>query len=139
MDIVFLIGRVLLAAIFLLSAVGHFTQTQPMAQYAASKGVPAPAAGVIVSGLIGLVGALSIVLGIWPDLGALLLIAFLVPVSLFMHPFWKETDPQARQGEQINFMKNVGLIGGALILFYVVNQTQDVAAAITSSPLFGRW
>lgn len=138
MDIVFLVGRVLLAAIFLLSAVGHFTQSKPMAQYAASKGVPAAEAGVILSGVIGLVGALSIVLGIWADLGALLLVLFLVPVSLFMHPFWKESDAQARQMEQINFLKNVGLIGGALILFYVVNQGQDIPAGITG-PLFGRW
>lgn len=138
MDIVFLVGRILLAAIFLLSAVGHFTQSKAMAQYAASKGVPAAEAGVIASGVVGLVGALMLVLGVWTDLGALLLVLFLIPVSLFMHPFWKESDAQARQMEQINFLKNVGLIGGALILFYVVNQAQDIPAGITG-PLFGRW
>lgn len=62
----------------------------------------------------------------------------LVPVSFMMHAFWKESDPQARQGEQINFNKNLALIGGLLVVFYLVNQTQDIPAGITG-PLFGRW
>lgn len=138
MDIVFLVGRILLAVIFLLSAVGHLTQSKGMAQYAASKGVPAAEAGVIASGLVFAVGGLAILLGIWTDLAALAIVLVLIPVTLMMHPFWKETDAQAKQGEQINFNKNLALIGGLLILFYLVNQTQDIPAGITG-PLFGAW
>lgn len=138
MDIVFLVGRVLLAAIFLLSAIGHLTQADGMAQYAEAKGVPAAKAGVIGSGVIALLAAISLIFGIWTDVGALLLIVFLVPVSLMMHAFWKVEEPQAKQGEQINFNKNLALIGAALILFYVVNQGQDIPAGLTD-PLFGRW
>ncbi|MBW0269790.1 DoxX family protein [Nocardia sp. MH4] len=136
MDIVFLVGRILLAVIFAFSAIGHFTQADGMAQYAAAKGVPAAKAGVIVSGVVALVAALSLILGVWLDLGALLLVAFLVPVSLFMHPFWKETDPQAKQTEMIGFNKNLAIVGGALILFYLVNTTQQVPLGLTG-PLFG--
>jgi uncharacterized membrane protein YphA (DoxX/SURF4 family) len=138
MDIVFLVGRVLLAAIFLLSAVGHFTQRKGMAQYAASKGIPAAEAGVVLSGVVFLVGGLSILLGVWTDLGALLIALTLIPVTLMMHAHWKESDAQAKQGEQIHFNKNLALIGGLLVLFYLVNQTQDIPAGITG-PLFGKW
>lgn len=138
MDIVFLVGRVLLAAIFLLSAIGHFTQADGMAQYAEAKGVPAAKAGVIGSGVIALLAAISLIFGIWTDVGALLLVVFLIPVSLMMHAFWKVEEPQAKQGEQINFNKNLALIGAALILFYVVNQGQDIPAGLTD-PLFSRW
>jgi uncharacterized membrane protein YphA (DoxX/SURF4 family) len=138
MDIVFLVGRVLLAVVFLLSAVGHLTQSKGMAQYAASKGVPAAEAGVIASGLVFLLGGLGLVLGVWTDVAALLIALTLVPVSLMMHAFWKESDPQARQGEQINFNKNLALIGALLVVFYLVNQTQDIPAGITG-PLLDRW
>ncbi|WP_320668584.1 DoxX family protein [Patulibacter defluvii] len=138
MDIVFLVGRVLLAAIFLLSAIGHFTQADGMAQYAQSKGVPAAKAGVVGSGVIALLAAISLIFGIWTDLGALLLVVFLIPVSVMMHAFWKVDEPQAKQGEQINFNKNLALVGAALILFYLVNQGQDIPAGLTD-PLFSRW
>lgn len=138
MDIVFLVGRVLLAAIFLLSAIGHFTQADGMAQYAQAKGVPAAKAGVIGSGVIALLAAISLIFGIWTDVGALLLVVFLLPVSVMMHAFWKVEEPQAKQGEQINFNKNLALIGAALILFYLVNQGQDIPAGLTD-PLFSRW
>lgn len=138
MDIVFVAGRVLLALIFLMSAIGHLTQSKGMAQYAASKGVPAAEAGVIASGLVFALGGIALVLGIWVDLAALALALALVPVTLMMHAYWKETDPQAKQGEQINFNKNLALIGAMLVLLFFVNQTQDIPAGITG-PLFGAW
>ncbi len=101
--------------------------------------MPAAKAGVLASGVLALVGGLSILLGVYPDLGALLLVLFLIPVTFLMHAFWKETDPMTKQTENIAFLKNVGLLGAALLLFYVVNQTQDVAAGLVSSPLFDRF
>jgi hypothetical protein len=55
-----------------------------------------------------------------------------------MHAYWKETDPQQRTGQQVNFLKNIGLIGGALVIFYTYNQLQDQAGASLTDPLFGR-
>lgn len=138
MDVVFLIGRILLAVLFVLSAVGHFANAEGMAQYAAAKKVPAAKLGVLGSGVLALLGGLSLILGVWIDLGALLLVLFLLPVTAMMHDFWAQTDPQVKQTEQISFNKNIALIGGALILFYAVNVMQSVPLGLTG-PLFPAW
>lgn len=138
MDIVFLVGRTRLALVFLLSAIGHLTQSKGMAHYAQSKGVPAAEAGVLASGVVFALGGLGLVLGIWTDVAALLIALTLIPVPCMMHAFWKESDPMAKQAEQINFDKNLALIGGLLVVFYLVNQTQDIPAGITG-PLLDRW
>lgn len=62
--------------------------------YARMYRVPAATLLVPLSGLMAVAGALSVMLGVWADLGALLLIAFLLPVAFFMHAFWRETDEQ---------------------------------------------
>ncbi|MFL6129261.1 MAG: DoxX family protein [Mycobacteriales bacterium] len=117
MDLLVLIGRILFSALFLGSAVGHLTQSKAMAGYASSKRIPSPAAAVVGSGVLILLGGLSVLLGVWPDLGALLLIAFLVPTALLMHRFWTERDPMLRQNDQAHFMKNLALAGAALVMF----------------------
>jgi uncharacterized membrane protein YphA (DoxX/SURF4 family) len=134
MNAVFLIARILFALIFLLSAVGHITQADAMAGYAKFKGAPGGKFGVIVSGVIMGLGALMILLGIYGDLGALLIFATLIPVSFFMHAHWKESDAQAKQTEQISFNKNVGLMGGALALFLLFAiENADLGLTITGS------
>ena len=133
MDVVLLIGRILLAAIFLSSAIGHFRNTDAMAGYAASKGVSQARNGVLLTGVLALLGSVSIILGIWIDLGALLLVAFLIPVTFMMHAFWTQSDPQARQSEKIMFHKNLGLLGGALILFWAAHVAGDLPLTITRS------
>jgi uncharacterized membrane protein YphA (DoxX/SURF4 family) len=132
MDVIVLLGRILLAALFLGSAFGHLTQTQGMAGYAQSKGVPSPRPAVLVSGVLILLGSLMVLLGIWPDLGALFLFIFLVPTAILMHGFWKETDPQARQMEMIQFNKDMALAGAALLAFALFAST-DVGLTITDS------
>ena len=104
MDIVFLVARILFALIFIASGFAHFTNRKAMTEYAAAVGAPAPGPGVLISGLMILAGGLMIVLGIWGDLGALLLVAFLLPTTFIMHAFWKmdaEQDPQMAQLEQM--------------------------------------
>ncbi len=133
MDVVFLIARILFVGLFLASALGHLTQTTAMAGYAASKGVPSAKAATWGSGLLILVGALMVLLGVWGDLGAILLVVFLVPTALLMHAFWKETDPMAKQMEMVQFNKDVALAGAALA-FYVVFYG-DPGLTITA-PLF---
>jgi putative oxidoreductase len=110
------IGRVLFASMFVLSGLGHFAQ-QTIA-YAAAQGVPAPSLLVPLSGIMAIVGGLSVALGYRTRVGALLLVLFLVPVTLKMHAFWAVTDPMMRGIQQINFMKNVSMLGAALLLLY---------------------
>ncbi|MFK0252500.1 DoxX family protein [Streptomyces sp. NPDC090445] len=116
MDALVLIGRILFVLLFAVSGVGHLTQTKAMAGYAASRGVPQPVAAVAGSGVVLLVGAVSVAVGLWADLGALLLAAFCFVTALLMHGFWREREPQARQMEQVQFLKDLALGGAALVM-----------------------
>lgn len=116
MKIPFLIGRSLLGGFFLYSGIHHLTEHDKMAQYASSKNVPAPNAGVIATGVALAAGGASIILGVKPKLGAAAIIGFLAGVSPVMHDFWNMEDPEKRQNDMINFSKNMALMGGALAL-----------------------
>lgn len=136
MDVVALIGRILFVLLFVGSAFGHLTQADAMSGYAAARGVPQAKLAVLGSGVLMLVGALMVLLGIWLDLGALLLVIFLVPTAVLMHPFWKETDAMAKQTEMISFQKDVALAGAALlILALYAGYGADLGLTITG-PLF---
>ena len=119
MDYLFLIGRILYGGFFVFSGARHFVQVKNMSAYASSRGVPAPELGVLGSGLIAVLGGLSILLGAWPRVGVLLLVIFLIPVSLMIHNYWADKDPQARQANQVHFGKNVALLGAAFMFLAV--------------------
>ena len=108
------LARFLYALIFVTSVVGHF-KSQAIG-YAASHGVPFPTLLVPLSGLIALAGGLSIILGFRARVGAWLIVLFLAPVTLSMHNFWAVADPMAAQMQYIMFMKNVSMLGGALLI-----------------------
>ena len=133
MEVVFLLARILICYLFLSSAYGHLTHSRAMAGYTASHGVPAPRAAVLASGLLMLVGAVMVLLGVWGDMGSLFLVLFLVPTALVMHSFWKERDPQGKQSESIQFNKDIALTGAALALFVVFRT--DLGPTVTG-PLF---
>jgi putative oxidoreductase len=137
MDVIALVGRILFALIFLGSGtMGHIGQRKGMAQYASSQGVPAAEALVVLSGLQILVGGLMVALGIWGDLGALLLLVFVVPTAYFMHAFWNVEDPMQRANQQAHFMKNLALAGGSIMAFVLfAGLGHDLGLTITG-PLF---
>ncbi|MBU3715596.1 MAG: DoxX family protein [Candidatus Nanopelagicaceae bacterium] len=131
MDILLVIGRVLFALIFINSGIAHLTKLNDMTGYAQFKKVPAAKLAVIVTGLMLIIGGLYIVFGVYADLGALLLAIFLVPTAFMMHNFWTIQDPQAKQGEMINFFKNLSLAGAALIIFVLVGSGVDFGPSVT--------
>ena len=108
------LGRVLFAAIFVMSGFTHFSQAT--VGYAASSGVPLASVLVPFSGVLAIVGGLSVAIGLRARWGALLLAIFLVPVTLSMHAFWSVSDPAAHMAQQAHFMKNVALLGCALLV-----------------------
>lgn len=108
------IGRVLFALIFIRSAPGHFTPE--LVAMAEGQGVPLAHIAVPLSGVMAGLGGLSVALGLWTRIGAWLLILFLIPVTVMMHAYWGIDDPAAARAQEIIFMKNVGLLGGALLL-----------------------
>jgi putative oxidoreductase len=111
---VVLLGRLFFAAIFLTAGPNHFTKQA--IGYAASQGVPLASVVVPASGLLAIIGALSILLGYRAKLGAWLIAFFLIPVTFMMHKFWTVTDPMMAQIQMIMFMKNVAMLGGALLI-----------------------
>ena len=109
------LGRFLFALIFLMAGANHFNK-QTIGYAAASQGVPLAAIAVPLSGVLAIAGGLSILLGYRAKLGAWLIVLFLVPVSLMMHKFWTVSDPMMAQIQMILFMKNVSMLGGALLI-----------------------
>jgi putative oxidoreductase len=115
-SILLLVGRIIYGGFFLVSAFNHFTKLGSYTQYASAKHVPAPGLAVVGSGLLILLGGLSVITGFWPQIGLLLIVVFLLGTTPSMHNFWSVADAAARMGEQINFMKNVALLGATLAM-----------------------
>lgn len=109
-------GRVLFALIFLQSVPLHFSEAG--VRYAASQGVPAASLLVPLSGVVAFVGGLSVALGYFARVGALLLALFLIPVTLMMHAFWAIPEPDAARMQYVQFLKNVALLGATLLIAY---------------------
>jgi putative oxidoreductase len=111
-----LAGRQLFSMIFIISSAAHFT---PLAiASATSHHVPLPHILVPLSGLMAFAGGLSVLLGFQTRFGAWLLVSFLVPVTLMMHNFWAVPDPAISQFEKAMFVKNIAMLGGALLISY---------------------
>ena len=118
MDVVALIGRILFSLLFLGSGfAGHFGATAAMAGYGESRGLKNARFLVLLSGVQIAAGGLMVLLGIWVDLGALLIAVFTLAAAFLIHHFWTDQDPMQRQMEMTQFMKDIALTGGALILF----------------------
>ncbi len=118
MEILLLVGRILFGVFFIMSGINHFTNAGMMSGYAKSKNVPGAYLAVVGTGVILVLGGLSVLLGLFPVVGLILIIVFLLPTSVLIHNFWTVQDPQARAAEQVNFLKNLALAGAALALVY---------------------
>jgi len=129
LNIVLAIGQILFALIFINSGISHLTKLDAMTGYAQYKKVPAAK----LSGLMILVGGIFVALGIYADLGALLIALFLIPAAFMMHNFWKETDPTAKMNETIGFFKDLSLAGAALIIYALVAGGAELGINITGS------
>ena len=117
----FYLGRVLYGGFFILSGINHFTHTDMLAGYAASKHVPMPKLAVLFSGLLIFLGGLWILTGYFVQIGVLELALFLVPVSFKVHDFWNDTDPNQKMMNRVHFMKNMALLGAALMFLQIPN------------------
>jgi putative oxidoreductase len=111
---VVILGRFFFVLIFLMSGPLHFSKQE--VAYAAVQGVPLASLLVPFSGVLAFAGGLSILLGYRAKLGAWLIVLFLVPVTVMMHNFWAVHDPMMAQVHMAFFMKNVSMLGGALLI-----------------------
>jgi putative oxidoreductase len=81
---------------------------------ATKLGVPRPEEAVRLNGAAMVAGGVALSAGILPRAAALGLVASMIPTTLAGHAFWTEEDPQARKTARIQFLKNLGLVGGLL-------------------------
>ena len=116
--IVFLIGRILFVVFFLISGLGfHVAKSGQAEGYARQAGFPLPGIAGWPTGIWMTVGALSIALGVWPDIGALMLCTFAIIAGLYFHRFWTLEDESQKQMQQQLFFRNMIIVGGGLSLF----------------------
>jgi putative oxidoreductase len=134
---VVLIGRILFAYYFgAVAGVGHFKRDQMMKGYAQQAGFPVPSVAGWVAGLWLIIGAVSVGLGIWPDLGALMIGAFVIPAALFFHRFWTLEDETQRMSQKQLFYRNLVILGATIVFFGTfVTLGSELRFSITA-PLF---
>src|SRR5215469_9420315 len=111
--VVVFLGRLLFVLIFLMSGFTHFSKQT--IGFAASQGVPLAWFVVPTAGLLAFFGGLSILLGYRAKLGAWLIVIFLIGVTP-MHKFWGIADPMMQQTQMVMFVKNLTMLGGALLI-----------------------
>ena len=110
---IILLGRLFFALIFLAAGANHFASRT--IAFAASQGVPLASITVPLSGALAVIGGLSILLGYRAKIGAWLIVLFLIGVTP-LHKFWGITDPMMFQMQFAMFMKNIAMLGGALLI-----------------------
>ena len=119
MNVAFLIGRIMIGMFFLMAGFNHLRNLSPMGQYAQAKGTPAPQLAVAGTGVMLLLGGMSVLLGAYPTVGIVLLIIFLLGASFQIHNYWKEKGCPGSAGRQNKLHEEHGLVGALLMILIV--------------------
>jgi putative oxidoreductase len=114
MSLVQRLARVALAAPFVWLGYEAASEPGSRVELAAKLGVPEPELAVKVNGAAMVAGGLALATGVLPKTAAAGLVASMIPTTLAGHSFWQHEDPQLRKTNRIQFLKNLGLIGGLL-------------------------
>lgn len=109
-DLIPLIGRILISAIFLISGYMKISNFAGVQHYMEAYGMPWPGFFLICAMILEFTGGLSVLLGYKARWGAIALIVFLIPTTIIFHTKFSE------QLQMIMFMKNLGIIGGLLMV-----------------------
>lgn len=129
-----LLGRLMIATIFLMSAVGNkIPKFNEVVGHMASEGVPLPQLALAGAIVFLIVGSLSVITGFKIRMGAGLLLVFLVLATYFFHDFWKY-EGQEQQLQMIQFMKNLSLMGVMLFLMANGAGAMSLDARLASRP-----
>jgi putative oxidoreductase len=116
--------RLLLSGIIIYGGWGAFSNPGGRPKLVAAAGIPRPEQAVVLNGALMILAGLLLGLGIAPRIAAALLIGSLVPTTLVGHAFWKEEPGPEREKQLLQFLKNLGLIGGLLM---VVSEKQEAS------------
>ena len=115
-NIAALVGRILIALIFITSGFGKITGFEGTVGYIASKGLPLPQIGAIVAILVELGGGVLLAIGYKARWAALAIAIFTLAAAILFHNYWA-VEAAEKMGQQINFWKNIAITGGALMVF----------------------
>jgi putative oxidoreductase len=110
------LGAMLISGIFVYGGYEAIREPGGRAAKAEKLGLPEGEAMVRLNGALMILGGTALAFGKKPKLAAMALIGTLVPTTLAGHRFWEEGDPKGRSMQLVQFLKNVGLLGGLLIL-----------------------
>jgi putative oxidoreductase len=117
MNIIRELGRICLAAIFVIQGIQTAKNPAYPAKRAAELDMPDPEAAARANGTVMALAGSAIALNFWPRVAEFVLALILVPTTLVGHRFWQESDPQQRSQQKIHFEKNLALFGAMLLLF----------------------
>jgi putative oxidoreductase len=109
-------GRLLIAVIFLLAGFGKLMGYAGTVGYFGKLGIPFPEAVVALSILVELGGGILLVIGYRLVVVASVMAAFTFGAALIGHQFWNATDPTMHMQQMNNFLKNVAMVGGFLMV-----------------------
>ncbi len=115
-DGVVLVARVLIGVVFLTSGFGKLTGLEAFTASLARQGVPFTTIMAPVGAAVELFGGVALVLGVGTRYAALLMVLFVIVATLISHRFW-ELEGAVRATQRVQFMKNVAIDGGLLLLF----------------------
>ena len=116
LNVAALVGRILLALLFVISGFGKIAGFEGTAGYMASKGLPMPQVLLALTILLELGGGLLLVIGWKVRWVTLAFFLWLIPTTLIFHKFWG-IDAAQVQNQMNNFLKNVSIMGGMLLLW----------------------
>jgi putative oxidoreductase len=122
------VGRFLLSVIFILSGGGKLMQFAGTANMMAAKGIPLAKLALAISLLVEIVGGLCLLAGVKVRIVAPIMALWLVPVTLVFHNFWAYQGQDAA-GQQINFLKNLAIMGGLLVAAYTDRPARAASSA----------
>jgi uncharacterized membrane protein YphA (DoxX/SURF4 family) len=136
--VIVLVGRILFIINFgvVAGVRGHLAHGKDSQDYARSTGFALPYLAGWPSGVWLVAASLSLGLGIWPDVGALMLGAFVVPAAWYFHRFWEIEDPMQRRMGSLLFYRNVSFLGASLVMFGSFVSFGDALRFSITGPLF---
>jgi len=106
------LGRVCLSGIFIIAGAEAFKAPGPRTNMVEGAGIPEPETAVRINGATMVIAGILLALGIVPKAAAGTLIGTMIPTTLVGHAFWKEKEPKTQSMQRVQFLKNLGLVGG---------------------------
>ncbi len=116
MKLITWLGQLLLSVIFIQGGSSAYLEPGNRPARVAKAGIPEPELAVKANGALMVFAGIALALNLWPKLAATALLASLIPTTLVGHPFWEEEEEGPRKMQQTQFAKNLGLIGGLLLV-----------------------